>query len=248
MTLLKKTKSHPNVVDYFKEHSFHNKHIEKPKVKCFKNNDLLTELPFYEDLNVIKTNHVFRGYAISYEVKLVEKKDPIKQLEASKSSIKELFNDLLNEPKTFKYQITLKVVFIKYKPNGQIEFTPVYFNSTVKTVINVEFSLDKSFQDILHRIDNWINEGSGQIVELIESQYINISIYRPLSGSSYVTLPAELKSPKKRLISIKNNYQKCFLWCHVRHINPTKIHPERITRKDKELLSDLNYDGVEFPV
>ena len=35
-------------------------------------------------------------------------------------------------------------------------------------------------------IDNWINEGSVWIVELIESQYINISIYRPLSESSYV--------------------------------------------------------------
>ena len=45
--------------------------------------------------------------------------------------------------------------------------------------------------------DNWINEGSGWIVELIESQYINISTYRPLSGSSYVQLPVELKSPNK---------------------------------------------------
>ena len=60
-------------------------------------------------MNVIKTNCGFRGYAISYKVELVEKKDPTEQLEASKSSIKDLFNDLLNETKTFKYQITLKV-------------------------------------------------------------------------------------------------------------------------------------------
>ena len=44
-----------------------------------------------------------------YKVKLVEKKDPIKELEASKSSIKDLFSDLLKETKGFKYQITLKV-------------------------------------------------------------------------------------------------------------------------------------------
>ena len=61
-----------------------------------KNIDLLSKLPFYEELNVIKTDHAFRGYAISYKVELVEKKDPIKQLEASKSSIKALFSDLLN--------------------------------------------------------------------------------------------------------------------------------------------------------
>ena len=64
-------------------------------------------------------------------------------------------------------------------------------------MINHEFGIDKSFQEILHRIDNWINEGSGWIVELIKSQYINISTYRPLTGSSYVKLPVELKNSKK---------------------------------------------------
>ena len=185
---------------------------------------------------------------MGYKVEIIEKKDPIKQLEASKSSIKDLFNDLLNETKGFKYQITLKVMLKKYKPNGEIEFRPVYFNSTTKTVINHKFSLENAFQEILYRIDNWINEGSGWIVELIESQYINISTYRPLSGSSYVQLPVELKSPKKGLINIKNNDQKCFLWCQVKHVNLVKIHPKRITRDDKKLVSNLNYDGIEFPL
>ena len=49
----------------------------------------------------------------------------------------------------------------KYKPNGEIEFRPVYFNSTTKTVINHKFSLENAFQETLYRIDNWINEGSG---------------------------------------------------------------------------------------
>ena len=87
-------------------------------------------------------------------------------------------------------------------------------------MINHKFSLKNAFQEILYTIDNWISEGSAWIAELIESQYINISTYRPLSGSFYVKLSTELRSPKKGLINIKNNYQKCFLWCHVRHINP----------------------------
>ena len=40
---------------------------------------------------------------MSYKVEIIERKDPIVQLEASKSSIKDLFNDLLNETKGFKY-------------------------------------------------------------------------------------------------------------------------------------------------
>ena len=107
MTVLKKIKSHPHVVGYFKELPFYNKHIEKPKIKRLKNIDLLSELSFYEALNVIKTDHAFTGYAMSYKVKTIEKKDPIKHLEASESSTKDLLSDRLNETKSFKYQITL---------------------------------------------------------------------------------------------------------------------------------------------
>ena len=157
---------------------------------------MLPELPFYEELNVLETNHAFREYAMSYKVEIIENKDLIKQLEASKSIIKVLFNNLLNETKGFKNQITLKVTLEKYKLIREIEFRPVYFDST-KTTINCKFSLENAFWEIFYRIDNWINEGSGWIVELIESQYINVSTYRPLSGNFYVKLPVKLRSSEK---------------------------------------------------
>ena len=91
---------------------------------------------------------------MSYKVEIIEKKDPIKQLEASKSSIKDLFNDLLNETKGFKYQITLKVLLKKYKTDREIESRPVSFNLTTKTVINHRFRIENYFQEISHLIDN----------------------------------------------------------------------------------------------
>ena len=113
-----------------------------------------------------------------------------------------MFINLLNETKDFKYQIT--VLFKKYKLNGEIEFAPVYFNSVTKTVINHRFRLENSFQEILCMIDVWINNGSGWNVESMESQYINISTYRPLSESCYMDLPVELRIPRKGLINIKS--------------------------------------------
>ena len=50
---------------------------------------------------------------MSYKVEIVDKKDLIVQLEASKSSIKDLLNDFLNKTKGFKYQITAKVLLKK---------------------------------------------------------------------------------------------------------------------------------------
>ena len=113
MTVQEKIKSPPDVVDYFKVLPFYNKYIEKPKIKRLKNIDLFSDLPFYEELKVIKTDRAFRGYAMSYKVEIVKEKAPLNQLEVSKRSIKDLFKDLLDEAKGFKYQILLKVVLKK---------------------------------------------------------------------------------------------------------------------------------------
>ena len=50
------------------------------------------------------------------------------------------------------------------------------------------------------------------------------------------------------MINIKNNDNICFLWCHVRHLNLIKKHPERINKEDKKLVNNLNYEGIEFPI
>ena len=163
MTVQRKIKTKQKLLDvrnYFKELPFYNTYIEKPKIKRLKNILLLSELPFYQELSVVKANKAFRGYAMTYKVKLFDKKDPLSQLEASKSSIKDLLNDLLDEIKCFKYQITIKILLKKYKCT-EIEFSPVYFNSTTKAVINHTFHLEKAFQEILCSIERWINEGSG---------------------------------------------------------------------------------------
>ena len=112
---------------------------------------------------------------MSYKVEIIERKDPIVQLKASKSNIKDLFGDILNETKGFKYQISVKFLLKRYNLNGEIEFAPVYHNSSTETVINYRFKLEKYFQEIVYLIDNWSNEGSGWSVESIESQYTDIS-------------------------------------------------------------------------
>ena len=68
-----------------------------------------------------------------------------------------------------------------------------------KTIINNRFKLENAFQEILYRIDAWINKGSSWFIESIESQYINISTYRPLVGSSFIDLLIELIESKERI-------------------------------------------------
>ena len=86
--------------------------IVKPKPKHLSNIELLHELPFYDEFSVVEISKAFRRYAKSYKV---EPKDPLVQLEASKLYIGDLFKDLLNEIKGFKYQTTKKVLLCKHK-------------------------------------------------------------------------------------------------------------------------------------
>ena len=137
----------------FKDLPFYDTYIEKPKVKKSSNIQLLKELPFYDELSIVKNKTAFSGYARSYKIEIVVKRDVIAQLKASETVIKELFKDLLIELKGFKYQIILAVLLSKMKNSDEfasklpeIEYSPVYFNSLTKTVISNESGLNQAYQ------------------------------------------------------------------------------------------------------
>ena len=201
------------------------------------NVQLLKELPFHDELSIVKNKTAFSGYARSYKIEVIDKRDVFVQLKASKISIIELFKDLLIELKGFKFQITLCVLLSKVKNSEKVEYSPVYFNSLTKTVIGDNFKLNQCFNEIIYELENWISHGSVWVVEKIISQYLNLSSYLPLSGSTYIKLSVELRHPMKGLINIMiNNDNKCFLWCHVRHLNLDGIKLSRITKKIGRLL------------
>ena len=93
---------------------------EKPKITSLKNIDVLQKFPFYDELNIYEMSKTFGWYARSYKVEIVDSKDALAQQEASKSSIKDWFKELLDEMKGFKYQITVNALL------KNAEFAPVY--------------------------------------------------------------------------------------------------------------------------
>ena len=67
---------------------------------------MLSELPFYDELNIVPTVTAFKKYVRSYRIEIIKDKDgnmndPSVQLEARKPVIKDLFRDLLIEWKGF---------------------------------------------------------------------------------------------------------------------------------------------------
>ena len=78
--------------------------------------------------------------------------------------------------------------------------------------------------------------------------FINISNYEPLLGDSYIPLPKALDNSMKGLINLKNKDHKCFMWRHVRLINPQNRNAERINKQDKKIAANLNHLETVFPL
>ena len=110
----------------FQELPFYNAYIKKSNIQGLKNIGLLQELPIYDELNIyafyiLNIKYLSKAFGWdekSYNVDIVDSKNPLAQLEVRKSSIKDLFNNLLDEIKGFKYQVTVKVLLRKDRPEN----------------------------------------------------------------------------------------------------------------------------------
>ena len=187
-------------------------------------------------------------YAETYGVEIIDNKNLSDSLVISKPATKDLFSNLLREKKGLKYVLSTKIILKKRINDNEHKYSTVYFNSLIKMVINRRYHLNKSFDEVLNLLDMWINESSAWNIDQIDGLYINTSNYEPLLGGSYIPLPKVLNNSMKGLINLKNKDHKCFMWCHVRLINPTNSHPERINKQDKKIAANLNYLDIAFPL
>ena len=201
-------------------------------------------------------NRALKGHAKSYEIELQDNLNPLNHFTKTRPQTESHLEDLLKTMKGFKFIETLEVMFekdtIDSKTGKRISiYKTAFFNGKAKTITKVddiEPELNMSRQEILNVIDKWVSEGSGWVIDRIDSHYLNVTLYKPLNGSSYIELPTELRNSKKGLINMKNKDEECFRWCHIRHLNPQTKYPERIKKEDKKMINELNYDGINFPL
>ena len=196
-----------------------------------------------------QTDTALKGHTLSFKIGLKNNKDPSIQLNDTRLAIETKLNSQLDEMKGLTYVESIKVSF--EKQTGDIPVSKqAYFNSTAQKIINpieTSDSVQLSKQQILNKIAQWISEGSGWTISSVDGHFLNITDYKPLTGSSYIQLPEPLKN-KKGLINLKNKDNECFRWCHIRHLNPQEKNPQRIKHSDRLYISKLDYSEILFPV
>ena len=163
-------------------------------------------------------NKALKGHAKSYEIELQDNLNPLNHFKKTRPQTESHLEDLLKTMKEFKFIETLEVTFekdtIDSKTGKHVSiYKTAFFNGKAKTITKVgdiEPHLNMSRQEILNVIDKWVSEGSGWVIDRIDSHYLNFTLYKPLSGSSYIKLAAKLGNSRKRLINLKNEDNECF--------------------------------------
>ena len=209
--------------------------------------------------NIIKRRIALKNKVKSIEVNIIEPKDPNKQLYYTTPLVAKELQTIFNIEGAMKVQVLIHVLFnkkkIEYGDDGEAIENPIdkeaYFNSTIFTILDnddIIESLDRAAEELSKNAANWISEGSGWTIVEIKTHFVNIVKYLPLRGSSYTPLPKELRNSMCGLINLQNKDDKCLLWSLVRHLNPRKKNPQRITKDDMEFAKSLDFSGITFPV
>ena len=192
----------------------------------------------------IREASAFRNYTNQY---VITNKNlglgPDKFLEYAKPPITNIFNSNRNI-KTILY------LYVKMT-QGEREEEFAFHSKGLKLILegtDENEIYDEMAVEILEEVDKTREaEGSGWKFEKVIKLVLHTTRWEPVNAGSYIELPQELKN-RKAIINMKNQDDKCFMWCVLRALNPKDKNAERIDNDLKSKVDILNMEGIQYPV
>ena len=160
--------------------------------------------------------------------------------------------NIMASNRNIKTKLYLNCLMSRSDPLGTI-VKKFKFRSIGYKIITEATDPHEIYNEMIDEIEEEIQkveqaEGSGWVFLEVENLTLHTDIWDPIKASSYIDLPKELKN-KNAIINMKNEDNKCFLWCVLRALNPSKDkHPSRIDKDLKSKENTLNMEGIEYPV
>ena len=198
----------------------------------------------------IREASAFRNYTNQYVMSNTNLNlGPKEFLEYAKPPITNIFNSNRNI-KTILY---LHVIMKSYQP-GEPEprMEKFAFHSKgLKLILegtDENEIYDEMTEEIIEEmLKTEMTVGSGWVFVKVEKLVLHTTRWETVNAGSYIELPQALKN-RKAIINMKNQDDKCFMWCVLRALNPKDNHPERIDNDLKNKVDTLNMEGIQYPV
>ena len=196
----------------------------------------------------IKEKSAFKGFTSQYVIKGSPDYDTTTFLMAAKPFL----INIMTTNRNIKVRLYLNCIMKRTDPDGFTVIRKFAFHSVGQKMITEETDPHEIFKEMMDEIEEEVQkvehaEGSGWVFVEVENLTLHTDIWDPLKGSSYIDLPKELKN-KNAIINMKNEDNKCFLWCVLRALNPKDKNAERIDKDLKSKENTLNMEGITYPV
>ena len=192
----------------------------------------------------IREASAFRNYTNQY---VISNKNlslgPDKFLEYAKPPITNIFNSNRN----------IKTILYLYveMTQGEREVEFAFHSKGLKLILegtDENEIYDEMVEEILEEVDKTREaEGSGWVFEKVIKLVLHTTRWEPVNAGSYIELPQALKN-RKAIINMKNQDDKCFMWCVLRALNLKDRDNERIDNDLKSKVETLNMEGIQYPV
>ena len=197
----------------------------------------------------VKEKSAFKGFTSQYVIKGSPDYDTTTFLTIAKPWV----INIIDKNRNIKARLYLNCLMKRTDPDGFTVIRKFAFHSVGQKIITETTDPHEIFKEMMDEIEEEVQkvehaEGSGWVFVEVENLTLHVDIWDPVKGSSYIDLPKELKN-KNAIINMKNEDNKCFLWCVLRALNPSKDkHPSRIDKDLKSKENTLNMEGITYPV
>ena len=205
-----------------------------------------TNYPPRQSFEVRESNSALRNFATVYTIDGIEGIDARSFLD----HVRENITRVLRNNRRTKVKLIFKCYMERPSNLGETVIKPADFHS------DIHINLDGTDEDdiyiimterILEKMATFQSMGSGWRLYSITKLELHTVRYIPLRGETWIPLPKELDN-KEAIINMKNNNDKCFLWCVLRALNPREKNAQRVDKELKLKENTLNMDGIEYPV
>ena len=171
--------------------------------------------------------------------------EPIEFLAYAKPAILNIFKSNQN----IKTMLYLHCLMQNIQSTTPVEFA--FHSKDLKLVLEgtdiseLYNGMADEIEEEIQKVEN--SEGSGYTFVKVIKLVLHVTKWQPLYGSSYMPLDPYLAN-KKAIINMKNEDDKCFMWCVLRALYPKDKNSERIDKDLKSKQDIINMKGICYPV